>query len=319
MLLTVEPGKLIQIYKKMLRIRMFEEKVYESFLQAELTCPAIHQYIGQEAVAVGACSAIRDDDFLVTTHRGHGHCIAKGARLDKMMAELYGKVTGYNKGKAGSMHVTPHELGVVYAGAIVGQNIPIAAGVGLSIQLRKTDQVVVCFTGDGASNTGQFHEGMNLAAVWHLPVIFVLENNQYGMYTHISKVCLLKSLALKATAYGMPSVAVDGNDVLQVYESVSEAARRSRDGMGPTLVECNTFLPCGESILDPKDNRDEIELWKKRDPIGTFETKLLETNELTRERISSMRRAIQEEIDLAVKFARESPMPGSDEVLKDIF
>ena len=213
---------MIEMYRKMLEIRLFEEKVFELYGE-NLVPGTIHLYAGEEAVAVGVCSNLRKDDYIVSTHRGHGHCIAKGADLTKTMAEILGRVTGYCKGKGGSMHIADFSIGVLGATAVVGAGIPIAAGAGLSIKLRKTDQVVACFFGDGASNQGTFHEGVNLAAIWKLPVIFVCENNLYAMGTRQTRVMLIENVATRAEAYGIPGITVDGNDVLEVFNATKKA------------------------------------------------------------------------------------------------
>src|SRR3972149_6703471 len=214
----VEKAKLFEMYPQMLTIRFFEEKVFELYGQ-NLVPGTIHLYAGEEAVAVGVCSNLRRDDYITSTHRGHGHCIAKGARLDKTMAEILGRKTGYCKGKGGSMHIADFSIGMLGATAVVGAGIPIATGAGLSIKLKKTDQVVACFFGEGASNQGTFHESLNLASTWDLPVIFVCENNLYAMGTRQSKAMKVANIADRAAAYGMPGCSVDGNDILAVYEA----------------------------------------------------------------------------------------------------
>jgi len=244
--LTLPKTKLIEIYRKMLEIRHFEEKVFDLYGQ-NLVLGTIHLYAGQEAVAVGVCANLRKDDYVTSTHRGHGHCIAKGARLDKTMAEILGKKTGYCKGKGGSMHIADFSIGMLGATAVVGAGIPIAAGAGLSIKLRGTDQVVACFFGDGASNQGTFHEGINIASVWKLPVIFVCENNLYAMGTRQSIVMAIENIADRAVAYGIPGVVVDGNNVLAVHEATQKAVERARKGEGPTLIECKTYRLKGHS------------------------------------------------------------------------
>src|SRR3990170_4953039 len=234
--LELDKQKLQLMYRNMLRIRRFEERLAEESAQGNIP-GLLHLYVGEEAVAVGACSALRKDDYITSTHRGHGHCIAKGGELRKMMAELFAKETGYCKGRGGSMHIAAPDIGIVGCSGIAGAGIPIAAGVGLSCKLRKTDQVCVSFFGDGASNTGAFHEGMNLAALWELPVVYVLENNLYAISTPAVRSSKLKNISDRAAAYGMPAAVADGMDVLSVYEAVSQAVERARRGEGPTLVE----------------------------------------------------------------------------------
>jgi len=304
----------------MLEIRLFEEKVYELYGQ-NLVPGTIHLYAGEEAVAVGVCSNLRKDDYIVSTHRGHGHCIAKGARLDKTMAEILGKKTGYCKGKGGSMHIADFSIGMLGATAVVGAGIPIATGAGLSIKLRGTDQVAVCFFGDGASNQGTFHEAINLAAVWRLPVVFVCENNLYAMGTRQSQVMLIENVADRAQAYGIPGVIVDGNDVLAVYEAANDAVRRAREGKGPTLIECKTYRHKGHSRVDPATYRPKAEAaeWLKRDPIVKLKTHLLQTHTLSEGEIKNIEIEVTEAVDAAVKFAVESPYPAPEEALEDVY
>jgi len=308
------------MYRRMLEIRYFEEKVFELYGQ-NLVPGTIHLYAGEEAVAVGVCVNLRSDDYITSTHRGHGHSIAKGAQLDRVMAEILGKKTGYCKGKGGSMHIADFSRGMLGATAVVGAGIPIAAGAGLSIKLRGTDQVVACFFGEGASNQGTFHEGINIAAVWNLPVIFVCENNLYAMGTRQSMVMKTSNVADRAAAYGIPGVVVDGNDVLAVYEKAQEAVERARRGEGPTLIECKTYRHKGHSRFDPAAYRpkEEVEEWLQKDPITRFEKKLSESEILTREEAERIRREVVAAVDDAVKFAMESPYPAPEEALEDVY
>ena len=312
--------KLLEMYRKMLEIRQFEEKVYELYGQ-NLVPGTIHLYVGQEAVAVGVCANLRREDYVVSTHRGHGHCIAKGADLKRVMAEILGKKTGYCKGKGGSMHIADFSLGILGATGVVGAGIPIAVGASLSIKLRGTDQVVACFFGDGASNQGTFHEGINMAAIWKLPVLFVCENNLYAMGTRQSRVMLIENISERAAAYGIPSVTVDGNDVLAVYEAAREAVERAKRGEGPTLIECRTYRHKGHSRMDPATYRpkEEVEYWLKKDPIPRFKNKLLEMGILTEEEAKKIEEQVSREIEKAVKFALESPYPEPEEALKDVY
>lgn len=322
MTLTAVPPreKLVEMYGTMVKIRLFEEKVFELYAQ-NLVPGTIHLYTGQEAVAVGVCSALRRDDYITSTHRGHGHCIAKGADVKRVMAEILGKRTGYCKGKGGSMHIADFSVGMLGATAVVGAGIPIAAGAGLSIKLRKTDQVVACFFGDGASNQGTFHEGINMAAIWSLPVIFVCENNLYAMGTRQSMVMRVESVAERASAYGIPGVVADGNDVLAVYDATLKAAERARKGEGPTLIECKTYRHRGHSRVDPAKYRpkEEVEAWLARDPIKRFREKLLELNVLTEVEIQQIDREVAAEIEEAVQYAMESPYPAPEEALEDVY
>jgi pyruvate dehydrogenase E1 component alpha subunit len=315
-----EKTKLIEMYTRMLQIRYFEEKVFELYGQ-NLVPGTIHLYAGEEAVAVGVCSNLRRDDYIISTHRGHGHCIAKGADLGKTMAEILGKKTGYCKGKGGSMHIADFNIGMLGATAVVGAGIPIASGAGLSIKLRGTDQVAACFFGDGASNQGTFHEGVNIAAIWKLPVIFVCENNLYAMGTRQSIVMTIENVADRAAAYGILGVTVDGNDVLAVYEATSEAVNRARNGEGPTIIECKTYRQKGHSRFDPAAYRPkaEVEEWLKKDPVIRFKNKLAENGTLTEQEAEKLSREAKEAVEDAVKFAIESPFPQPEEALEDVY
>ena len=317
---NVTKEKLVEMFRKMLEIRLFEEKVFELYAQ-NLVPGTIHLCAGEEAVAVGVCSALRKDDYITSTHRGHGHCIAKGAELKRVMAEILGKETGYCKGKGGSMHIADFSIGVLGATAVVGAGIPIAVGAGLSIKLRKADHVVACFFGEGASNQGTFHEGINMASTWKLPVIFVCENNLYAMGTRQSVVMAIENVADRAAAYGIPGVVVDGNDVLAVYEATLKAVERSRKGEGPTLIECKTYRHKGHSRVDPAKYRPkkEVEEWLAKDPIKRFKEKLLKTNTLEEAEIRQIEKEVSAEIEEAVKFAMESPYPAPEEALQDVY
>jgi len=316
----IENAKLLEIYRRMLEIRFFEEKVFELYGQ-NLVPGTIHLYAGEEAVAVGVCANLRKDDYITSTHRGHGHCIAKGARLDKTMAEILGRKTGYCKGKGGSMHIADFSVGMLGATAVVGAGIPIATGAGLSAKMRGTDQVAACFFGDGASNQGTFHEGINLAAIWRLPVVFVCENNLYAMGTRQSRVMLTENVADRAAAYGIPSVVADGNDVLAVYEAAHLAVERARKSEGPTLIECKTYRLRGHSRFDPAAYRpkEEVETWLKKDPIARFQTKLFEIGALTEAEAKKIVDEVTKEVDEATRFAVESPFPEPEEALGDVY
>ena len=311
---------LVEMFRKMVEIRFFEEKVFDLYAQ-NLVPGTIHLYAGEEAVAVGVCAALQRDDYITSTHRGHGHCIAKGADLKRTMAEILGKETGYCKGKGGSMHIADFSIGMLGATAVVGAGIPIAVGAGLSIKLRKTRQVVACFFGEGASNQGTFHEGINMASVWRLPVIFICENNLYAMGTRQSRVMNIENIADRATAYGIPGVVVDGNDVLAVYEATVKAVERARKGEGPTLIECKTYRHKGHSRVDPAKYRpkEEVEEWLAKDPIKRFKEKLLQEGAITEAEIQQIEQEVAAEIDEAVKFAMESPYPEPEEALEDVY
>jgi TPP-dependent pyruvate/acetoin dehydrogenase alpha subunit len=312
--------ELIDMYRKMVRIRLFEERVVKEFAAGNIP-GFVHVYSGEEAVAVGACANLRTEDYITSTHRGHGHLIAKGGRTDRMMAELYGKKTGYNKGKGGSMHIAEVDIGILGADAIVGGGIPVAGGAALSAKMRGTDQVAVCFLGDGASNTSRFHEGVNLASIWKLPVVYVIENNMYAETTCIADTCNLTDIADRAAAYGIPGVTVDGNDVMAVYEAVGAAVAKARKGEGPTLVECKTCRHHGHYEGDTMTYRDtkEVDECKKRDPIPRFMKKLAEMGVLTEKEAEKIDQEIAQEIEAAVKFAAESPFPDPEEALEDVY
>jgi pyruvate dehydrogenase E1 component alpha subunit len=318
--LNLTKEKLVEMFKRMLEIRFFEEKVFDLYAQ-NLVPGTIHLYLGEEAVAVGVCTALNKNDYITSTHRGHGHCIAKGAELKRTMAEILGKKTGYCKGKGGSMHIADFKIGMLGATAVVGAGLPIAVGAGLSAKLGKANQVVACFFGEGASNQGTFHESINLAATWHLPVIFVCENNLYAMGTRQSTVMAIKNIADRAAAYGIPGIAVDGNDVLAVYEATQKAVEKARKGEGPTLIECKTYRHKGHSRVDPAKYRpkEEVEEWLAKDPIKRFKQKLLQTNALTESEIQQIEKEVSTEIEETVKFAKESPYPAPEEALEDVY
>ncbi|MDP2918673.1 MAG: thiamine pyrophosphate-dependent dehydrogenase E1 component subunit alpha [Dehalococcoidia bacterium] len=316
----IEKEKLIEMYRTMVRIREFEERVSKEFAAGNIP-GFVHIYTGEEAVATGVCANLRKDDYITSTHRGHGHLIAKGGRTDLMMAELYGRRTGYCRGKGGSMHIADTELGILGANGIVGGGINIAGGAALSAQMRGTNQAVVCFLGDGASNRGTFHEGVNMAACWNLPVVYVIENNLYAEKTRITDTARVTNLADRATAYGIPDVTVDGNDVTAVYEAIHEAISRARQGKGPTLVECKTYRWHGhfEGDRQTYKPKEEAEAWKKKDPVPAFRKKLIETGVFTQADAERIHQMIADEIENAVKFARESPLPAPEETLEDVY
>jgi len=315
-----ESSELVEYLEKMLKIRFFEEKVSD-LLSRDIVKGASHLYVGQEAVAVGAVAAIRGDDYITSTHRGHGHCIAKGGDPKLMLAELCGKVTGYCKGKGGSMHIADVNAGNLGATGIVGSNIPVATGAGLSIRLRKTDQVVLCFFGDGATNTSAFHESVNLAAIWNLPVVYVCENNLYGMSVAVSRAFPFTDLAERAKGYNIPGVIADGMDVLDVKRKVQEAVQRARKGEGPTFVECKTYRFYGHSKGDPRAyrTREEEQSWKSRDPIMNFEKKLVEQGILTQKQVEALEETITNEVNDAEQFALSSPYPPVESLFEGLY
>lgn len=305
----------------MVTIRQFETMAMEYFAAGRIP-GFIHLSIGQEASAVGVCSTLRKDDYISTTHRGHGHIIAKGADLHRMTAELFGKVTGYCKGKGGSMHVADFSLGILGANGVVAGGLPIMTGAGLSIKLRKTDQVAVVFFGDGAANRGPVHEAMNMAAIWKLPVIFVVENNQFASTTPQSYACAVADICTRASAYGIPGVSVDGNDVLGVRESTAEAVARARAGKGPSFLENKTYRLRGHYEGDPQKYRspEEVAYWqKKKDPIERLAKTLKKRKILTRKKADQIWDDVKGYIDAAVRFAEESPFPDPEAALDDLF
>ena len=304
----------------MLKIRYFEEKVFE-LLGRDLIKGASHVYVGEEAVAVGACAAIKEDDYITSTHRGHGHCLAKGGRLPEMMAELCGRATGYCKGRGGSMHIADVKSGNLGATGIVGSNIPVATGAGLSVKLRGTTQVVLCFFGDGAANTGGCHESFNMASVWKLPVIYICENNLYGMSSPVKEVCSVKDIAVRGKAYNMPSEIVDGMDVLKVKEVVAGAVKKAREGKGPILIECKTYRYFGHSRSDPRVYRtkEEEAQWKKKDPIEAFKKKILEEGVMSEEEIKNLEEDVKRQVEEASEYALKSPFPSPDTLTDDVY
>jgi acetoin:2,6-dichlorophenolindophenol oxidoreductase subunit alpha len=318
--MAINREKLIDMYRVMVRIRTFEEKVAKEHSSGRLP-GAAHFYSGEEAVATGACANLRVSDYITSTHRGHGHVIAKGGRTDRMMAEIFGKKTGYNKGKGGSMHIAAPELGILGASGIVAGLVPIAPGAGLSAKMRGTDQVTICFLGDGTTNSGRFHESVNLSACWDLPVIYVIENNLYAESTRISAVCRVENLSDRSVAYGIPGKTVDGMDVLAVYEAVGEAVKRAKAGKGPTLVECKTYRYHGHFGGDPQTYKpkEEAEEWLKKDPIPRFRKYLIEKNVFSQLDADKIDQEMATEIEEALKFAMESPFPAPEEALEDVY
>lgn len=312
--------KLLEMYRTMVKIRFFELKAAELFAAGKIP-GFVHLYVGEEAVATGVCANLTDKDYITSTHRGHGHLIAKGGRIDLMMAELFGKATGYCKGKGGSMHIADVELGILGANGIVGAGLPIATGAAFACKYKKTDRVAVCFFGDGASNRGTFHEALNMASIWKLPVIYVAENNMYGISNYQKNHMNIADIADRAAAYGIPGVVVDGNDVIAVYEAASEAVARARKGDGPTLIECKTWRHRGHFEGDPQVYKDpaEQEAWLKKDPIPRFEAKLLELNYATQGDLEAIKSEIQAEVEAAVRFAESSPDPSPEDVYTDVY
>jgi acetoin:2,6-dichlorophenolindophenol oxidoreductase subunit alpha len=311
---------LLALYRKMVTIRLFETMAGERFAAGEIP-GFIHLSIGQEASSVGVCSCLRKDDYVVTTHRGHGHMIAKGADLKRMTAELLGKRDGYCKGKGGSMHVADFSIGFLGANGVVAGGLPIITGAGLSIKLRKTDQVALAFFGDGACNRGPVHEAMNMAAIWKLPVIFAVENNQYASTTPNTYSCAVGDLCTRAAGYGMPGEKVDGNDVLAVRKATSEAVARARAGKGPTFLENMTYRMKGHFEGDPQKyrNAEEVERWSEKDPLERFARVLTKKKVLTQKLAAQILEDVQAELDEALAFARNSPFPEPEDALNDLY
>ncbi|MBI2191140.1 MAG: thiamine pyrophosphate-dependent dehydrogenase E1 component subunit alpha [Planctomycetes bacterium] len=314
------PEKLKDMYRRMVVIRKFEEHIYDIYTRGLMPGLA-HLYIGEEAVAVGACAALRDDDFIASTHRGHGHLIAKGGRIDRMMAEVMGKVDGYCRGKGGSMHIADMSLGILGANGIVGGGLGIITGAALSARMRKTDQVALGFFGDGALNQGIFLETVNMAAIWKLPVIYLCENNQYGEYTAASKVTAGHDLCARAAAFDVPARQVDGLDILAVYEATQWAVDRARSGEGPSFLLCQTYRYRGHHVGDQNTYRtkEEIEQWMARDCIRRLASRLTAGGSASEADLRAVDEAVEAEVVAAVDFGLHSPMPDPREVVEHVF
>jgi len=315
-----DPQMLLGFYRTMILIRRFESRLEQIFLEG-LVRGTCHPCTGQEATAVGTCAAIRPGDKVVSTHRGHGHFIAKGGDPKRLMAEMFGKVDGYSGGRGGSQHMASFEIGFLGSNGITGGGIPIATGAALAIQLQKRDDIVVSFFGDGAANQGTFHESLNMAAVWRLPVIYLCENNLYAMSTPFREAFAISDIAQRADGYGMPSEIVDGNDVIAVRDAVAEAADAARAGNGPTLIECKTYRFCGHSRGDPRlyRSRDEEAEWMARCPAGSFRIRLLAEGAATEEQLTEVESDVEREIAEAEEFARNSPDPDPATVEEGLF
>ena len=314
--------ELIHLYRVMLTIRRFEERVVIDYHSGAIP-GIVHSYIGQEAVATGVCTNLRRDDRIISNHRGHGHCIAKGADLNRMMAEIYGRKTGYCKGKGGSMHIADFGIGMLGANGIVAGGLPISAGAALAAQLEGGDKVVVLFFGDGATNEGEFHEVLNLASIWKLPLIFACENNLYGVNTPVKYATGLEHVSERATGgYGIPAIVVDGNDVVAVYQATKQAVAGVRAGDGPVFLEFMTyrwrghFEAPGMPDLRPVE---EIEAWKEKCPVLSFERKLLEEGTVTRQMLDEINTQVMQQIEDSVSYAIASPLPAPEDALEDVF
>jgi pyruvate dehydrogenase E1 component alpha subunit len=318
--MSTNTSDLLKMYEKMVLIRTAEETLLKLFEQSEMP-GFIHSYIGEEATGVGVCHALRKNDLITSTHRGHGHVIAKGGDLKLFFAELYGKATGYCKGKGGSMHIADLDLGILGANGIVGGGIPIAAGAALAAKMRKTSKVSVAFFGDGATDIGAFHESLNLAAVWELPVVFVAENNGFADFIRVRDHQKIERVSYRAQAYAMPGETVDGNDVEAVYAAARNAIERARAGDGPTLLECVTYRWRGHYEGDPQPYRshEEVEDWKGRDPLKLAEERLNQRGALDPAGRAAIWNDIRERVDAAVAFARQAPPPRPESALEDIY
>jgi pyruvate dehydrogenase E1 component alpha subunit len=313
--------RLMWMYETMVKIRLHENKAAELFAQGKIK-GFVHLYVGEEAVAVGVMAALKPGDVITGTHRSHGHYVAKGGDIKASFAELFGKRTGSNKGKGGSMHIADPDIGMLGANGMVGGGIPHAVGAALAFKLLGKDNVAVAFFGEGGSNQQNFHEAINLAAIWKLPVIFVCENNLYQISLPYSKQQLITSVAERGKAYGIPGVSVDGQDVLAVYEATREAVERARRGEGPTLIEARTYRFRGHFEGDPQiyRSKEEVEWWmNNKDPIKIFEKYLLERGIATREELDAIWKRVSNEVEEAVKFAEESPYPSPEELYDDVF
>ncbi len=307
-------------FQRMLTIRYFEEMAYKLYTMGKLP-GVMHYAIGQEAVSVGAATTLRKDDYITSTHRGHGDVIAKGAQPDRMFAELMAKQTGYCQGKGGSLHIMDFENGVLGANGIVGAGVPIAAGAALSIRMRGTDQVVVCFIGDGAIANSAFHEGFHLAVLWKLPVIVVRHNNQYAESTPLAVYQGMPNVATWVSGYGVDVAEIDGNDVQLVHETVKSFVDRARNGEGPFFVDCLTYRWMGHNVGDPMAYRPkgELETWKTKDPIKRMETFLKHDAKVTTAKMDSLKKEVDVKIAAAVRFAEESPDVQAEEALTNIY
>jgi TPP-dependent pyruvate/acetoin dehydrogenase alpha subunit len=316
----ISKEKLLWAYERMKLIRTFEDRTSGLFAEGKLP-GFVHLYAGEEAIVVGVCAHLTDKDYITSTHRGHGHCIAKGVDVNSMMAEVYGKATGACKGKGGSMHIADVDKGMLGANGIVGAGGPLACGSGLMAKVLGTDQVTVCFFGDGAAEQGTMHEAMNLASIWKLPVVFVCENNGYAETTPWGYHCAAKDISDRAVAYDMPGATVDGSDFFAVYEAAEVAIERARKGEGPSLVECRGFRYYGHFEGDPMLYFTEEEKARNRanDPIESFKKRVLERGLLSEEEIAEIDAKTAEMVEEAVKFAEESPWPAPEDVLTDVY
>jgi len=317
---ALSPDQLRSMLRTMHMIRQFDLRALDLYREGAMR-GSTHPYIGMEAVAVGACAALRPADRITSTHRGHGHCLAKGGDPRLMMAELLGKATGYCKGKGGSMHIADVEAGILGANGIVGGGIGLATGAALAAQLAGRDDVTLCFFGDGALNQGVLHESANLAAIWKLPVVYICENNQYAMSARADRFTSVPDPEVRAKAYGFPGVSCDGMDVMAVYRTVADAVARARAGEGPSLVVCVTYRYFGHHVGDPLNYRDkaEVDAWKTKDPIDRFQRDLIAHRVLTSDEADRLAAAVIQEIEAAVAFAKASPEPEVEALMEDVY
>jgi pyruvate dehydrogenase E1 component alpha subunit len=319
--MEIDKATLLKLYETMVLIRTFEDRFAQE-QQAGKPVSMGHSSAGQEAVPAGVCAHLTERDYVGSTHRGHGHCIAKGVEVKGMMAELFGKATGICKGKGGSMHIADVSRGMLGANGVVGSNLPVAAGAALTAQLKGTGGVAVAFFGDGASNQGAFHEALNLAAIWKLPAIYVCENNLYAESTPVEYAVAVKDIAGRAAAYDIPGVVVDGQDVIAVYEAAADAVRRARAGEGPTLLECKTYRYGGHFIADNHlryRKQEEVDYYKSRDCILRFKERVLPVGTISANELSAIDARCAQLVDEAVRFAEESPYPEPGELLTDVY
>jgi pyruvate dehydrogenase E1 component alpha subunit len=320
--MSITPAVQFDLHRRMVRIRLFEEAAGRLAEAAKLP-GFLHLYVGEEAVASGICGALNDDDHITSTHRGHGHLVAKGGDFNRMMAELMGKSTGYCKGKGGSMHISDLSLGMLGANGIVGAGSPIAVGAAFANKYRGRGQVAVAFFGDGATNIGAFHEAANMACALHLPIVFACENNEYGEFTPRDKTMAITDIVDRAAGYGMPGVIVDGMDVIAVHEAAVEAVERARAGGGPSLIEAKTYRfynHHGVQNLGLKyRSDDEVAMWKQRDPIFTLEDRMIENKAATRDQFDAIWAELRADIDTAIAFADESPYPTPDQIMVGVY
>ncbi|WP_026700016.1 thiamine pyrophosphate-dependent dehydrogenase E1 component subunit alpha [Salibacterium aidingense] len=311
---------LIGLLKEMWTIRYFDEKVDEFFAKGMIH-GTTHLCVGQEPTATGPCAVIQEDDKITSTHRGHGHCIAKGADINRMMAELFGRSTGYCKGKGGSMHIADVEKGNLGANGIVGGGIPLAAGAALTAKMKNKDDVILSYFGDGAANEGSFHESLNLASIWDLPVVFICENNQYGMSGSVKEMVNIEDIAERASSYGIPGVIVDGNNLIEVMNETHKAVEHAREGKGPVLIEAKTYRWKGHSKSDARKyrTREEEQFWKEKDGIKRYRDLLIQEGLLTEEEAEKLRKEAKQDVEDAVTYAEKSPEPGLDTLLEDVY